>query len=41
MAKMNWRKRRVRLRMTSGNGVEEELEVVEVGFALKRLNAIV
>ena len=40
MAKTNWRKRRVRLRITSGNGVEEELVTVEVGRALKRLKAI-
>ena len=39
-AKTNWRKRSVKFRTTRANGVEEPL-VVEVGRALKRLNAIV
>lgn len=39
-AKTNWRKRSVKFRTTRANGVEELL-VVEVGRALKRLNAIV
>ena len=41
MAKTNCRKRRTRLRIRTGKGVELPEETVEVGFLLKRENAIV
>ena len=41
MAKTNCRKRRTRLRITIGKGVELLVEVEELGFLLKRENAIV
>lgn len=40
MAKTNWRKRRTRLRINIGRGVELLEPTVLVGFLLKRENAI-
>ena len=39
-AKTSWRKRRTRLRIRRGRAGRLEVEVVEVGLALKRENAI-
>lgn len=41
IAKASCRKRRTRLRMRRGKGVVLEVDTVELGFLLKRENAIV